>query len=64
MQQAPDGSPSPMEHDIHDISAREVYQATSVTWSAVGSYSTLSPLPEGGLLSAALAVPDESEPSR
>ncbi|MGB0194815.1 MAG: hypothetical protein ACPF8Z_06390, partial [Schleiferiaceae bacterium] len=28
VQQAPDGSPSPMEHDIHDISAREVYQAT------------------------------------
>lgn len=37
--------------------------ATSSSY-AVGSYSTLSPLPEGGLLSAALAVSDESEPSR
>jgi len=45
-----------MKHDIHDISAREVYLATLVAQSAVSSYLTLSPLPEGGLLSAALAV--------
>ena len=45
------------ERDIHDISACEVYHAILVTQNAVGSYSTLSPLPEGGLLSVALAVP-------
>ena len=34
----------------------EVCHATTVTGCAVGSYPTISPLPEGGLLSVALSV--------
>jgi len=56
--QPPDAGELPLDVGILGISTREVYPATFVAESAVGSYPTISPLPRkrGGIFSVALAV--------
>lgn len=45
---------------LFGLSVHEVYHALCVTTQAVGSYSTFSPLPKGGIFSVALAVDNQS----
>lgn len=50
-------------HPLFCLAPRGVYRATVVTFGAVGSYPTISTLPDpsraiGGLFSAALSVPE------